>query len=109
MSVRGFVVSSAGSGHTVVFAILLGYSAARLALELPFHRTIKCSGSAVSHRAGLLAFEKDNTCRKNAQPSPCAQGLLRVCLEPDGALNQVAQEALASREQSGAGPRWDEI
>lgn len=56
---------------------------------LPFHRTIKCSGS-VTDRAGLFAFDKDNACGK--QSTPPVLGDLHVCSETDGALDPGGHE-----------------
>lgn len=85
------MVSSAGSEHTVIFAFFLSYSAANSWLWnwLPFHRTIKCSGS-VTDRAGLFAFDKDNTCGKHSAPPVLRD--FNVCSETDGALDPAGPE-----------------
>lgn len=62
---------------------------------LPFHRTIKCSGS-VTDRTGLFAFDKDKARGKESLPP--VLGDLHVCSEAAGALDPGGHEAAARRE-----------
>ena len=81
MTVPGFVVSWAGTRRT---AILHSSSVTQLpkagpGTRLPFHRTIKYSGSGTD-KAGLFAFDNDHTWGRYGT-CPCAQGF--QCLPRD--------------------------